>query len=131
MERILCISSYEKGQDFMRQCAEMGVKPTLLTVEKLRDAPWPREVLEDVALLPNEYTKEALIKRFAGWRGGAASIAWLRLMNLTWMSRRRFASTRGFRGWASPSTAYYRDKLADAHRGEGVGLSGASRFAVF
>ncbi len=61
MERILCISSYEKGQDFMRQCAEMGVKPTLLTVEKLRDAPWPREVLEDVALLPNEYTKEALI----------------------------------------------------------------------
>ena len=33
----------------MRQCAEMGVKPTLLTVEKLRDAPWPRDVLEDVA----------------------------------------------------------------------------------
>ena len=48
-QRFLCISSYEKGQDFMRQCAELGVKPTLLTVEKLRDAPWPREVLEDVA----------------------------------------------------------------------------------
>ena len=41
-ERLLCISSYEKGQDFMRQCAEMGVKPTLLTVDKLRDADWPR-----------------------------------------------------------------------------------------
>ena len=49
-QRILCISSYEKGQDFMRQCAEMGVIPTLLTVEKLRDAPWPREILEDVVL---------------------------------------------------------------------------------
>ena len=34
-ERILCITSYEKGQDFLRQCAAMGVKPTLLTVEKL------------------------------------------------------------------------------------------------
>ncbi len=53
MQRILCISSYEKGQDFMRQCAEMGVKPTLLTVEKLRDAPWPREILEDVSCMPN------------------------------------------------------------------------------
>ena len=38
IERFLCIASYEKGQDFMRQCAEMGVKPTLLTVDKLRDA---------------------------------------------------------------------------------------------
>ena len=28
IQRFLCISSYEKGQDFMRQCAEMGVKPT-------------------------------------------------------------------------------------------------------
>ena len=47
-ERILCIASYEKGQDFMRQCAEMGVKPLLLTVEKLRDADWPRGALEEI-----------------------------------------------------------------------------------
>ncbi len=54
-ERFLCISSYEKGQDFMRQCAEMGVKPTLLTVEKLREATWPREILEDmVTFMPDE-----------------------------------------------------------------------------
>ena len=52
--RILCISSYVKGQDFMRQCAEMGVRPTLLTVEKYRDAEWPREVLDDVATMPEE-----------------------------------------------------------------------------
>ncbi len=51
IHRFLCIASYEKGQDFMRQCAEMGVKPTLLTVEKLRDAAWPHEVLEDIAFM--------------------------------------------------------------------------------
>ena len=60
-QRFLCISSYEKGQDFMRQCAEMGVKPTLLTVEKLCDAPWPRDVLEDVSLMSNDFTKDSLI----------------------------------------------------------------------
>ena len=52
IERFLCISSYEKGQDFLRQCAEMGVKPTLLTVDKLRDADWPREALEELATMP-------------------------------------------------------------------------------
>ena len=51
-ERLLCISSYEKGQDFLRTCAESGVKTTLLTVEKLRDAPWPREALEDLVTMP-------------------------------------------------------------------------------
>ena len=35
-ERFLCVASYEKGHDFMRQCAEMGVRPTLLTLEGLR-----------------------------------------------------------------------------------------------
>ncbi len=53
-QRILCISTYAKGQDFMRQCAEMGVKPTLLTVEKLRDAEWPYEALEDIATMPQD-----------------------------------------------------------------------------
>ena len=54
-------ASYEKGQDFLRQCAEMGVKPTLLTVDKLRDAEWPREVLEEVALMPADLTREQIL----------------------------------------------------------------------
>jgi biotin carboxylase len=60
-ERFLLIASYEKGQDFMRQCAELGVKSTLLTVEKLRDADWPRESLEDLALMPADLTREQIL----------------------------------------------------------------------
>ncbi|HEX4286939.1 MAG TPA: ATPase [Terracidiphilus sp.] len=59
--RFLCISSYEKGQDFLLQCAELGVKPTLLTVEKLRTADWPREVIEDLALVPDEASREQIL----------------------------------------------------------------------
>ena len=55
-QRFLCIASYEKGQDFLRQCAEMGVKPTLLTLDKLRDADWPREALEELATMPSGLT---------------------------------------------------------------------------
>ena len=57
-ERILCISTYEKGQDFLRQCADMGVKTTLLTLEKHRDGDWPHEALEDLATMPEGLTKE-------------------------------------------------------------------------
>ena len=60
-QRFLCISSYEKGQDFMRQCAEMGVKPTLLTVEKLRDADWPHEALEDLATIPMNMSRDQFL----------------------------------------------------------------------
>src|SRR5215469_15159081 len=59
--RILCISTYEKGQDFLRQCAEMGVRPTLLTVEKLRNGDWPRDILEDLALMPENLTREQVL----------------------------------------------------------------------
>jgi len=62
IDRFLCIASYEKGQDFMRQCAEMGVRPSLLTVEKLRDAAWPREVLEDIHLMADDCALVDLIQ---------------------------------------------------------------------
>jgi biotin carboxylase len=60
-QRFLCIASYEKGQDFLRQCAELGVKPTLLTVEKLRDADWPRDILEEIATTPAELSREQIL----------------------------------------------------------------------
>lgn len=53
METILCITSYEKGQDFLRECAENGARTILITVEKLRDADWPREVLAGLYVLPS------------------------------------------------------------------------------
>ena len=40
---ILCITSYEKGQAFMREAKQQGSTVYLLTVEKLRDADWPRD----------------------------------------------------------------------------------------
>lgn len=60
-QRVLCIASYEKGQDFLRQCAELGAKPTLLTVDKLRDADWPRDILEEIATTPAELSREQIL----------------------------------------------------------------------
>ena len=50
----LCITTYEKGQEFMRQCKREGCRVLLLTAEKLRDADWPRESLDDSFYLPEQ-----------------------------------------------------------------------------
>ena len=48
----LCITTYEKGQEFMRECKRHGCRVLLLTAEKLRDADWPRESLDNTFYLP-------------------------------------------------------------------------------
>src|SRR6266849_5133871 len=58
---ILCVSSYEKGQEFMRTCKRLGCRVLLLTVEKLRDGDWPRESLDDLFLMPEEIAQQHLI----------------------------------------------------------------------
>jgi biotin carboxylase len=60
-ERFLCIASFEKGQDFLRQCAEMGVKPTLLTLDKLREGDWPRDALEELVTMPSGLNCEQIL----------------------------------------------------------------------
>ena len=48
----LCITTYEKGQEFMRECKRQGCRVLLLTAEKIRDADWPRESLDETFYLP-------------------------------------------------------------------------------
>src|SRR5246127_2141999 len=50
----LCITTYEKGQEFMRECKRQGCGVILVTAEKLRHADWPRESLDNTYYLPPE-----------------------------------------------------------------------------
>jgi biotin carboxylase len=58
----LCITTYEKGQEFMRECKRQGCRVLLLTAEKLRDADWPRESLDDTFYLPAEIPLADIVK---------------------------------------------------------------------
>jgi biotin carboxylase len=58
----LCITTYEKGQEFMRECKRQGCRVLLLTAEKLRDADWPRESLDDTFYLPAEISLADIVQ---------------------------------------------------------------------
>jgi len=45
---VLCLATYYKGERFMREAAAQGARVYLLTVAKLLQRPWPRDILADV-----------------------------------------------------------------------------------
>lgn len=50
---ILCISSYFKGEAFLRQAKKEGCRVLLLTEEKITNENWPRESIDEVFLMPD------------------------------------------------------------------------------
>jgi biotin carboxylase len=111
-ERFLCIASYEKGQDFLRQCAELGVKPTLLTVDKLRDADWPRDILEEVVTMPPGLTVEQILNTVSYMARARRFDRIIALDEFDIETAAQIREHMRIRGMGVTASAYYRDKLA-------------------
>jgi len=58
---ILCLASYVKGHEFLRECKRLGCRVLLLTVEKHKDAEWPRESLDERFLMPDLLKRDDVI----------------------------------------------------------------------
>src|SRR5215203_755039 len=51
---IICLATYFKGTDFVRECKEHGCNVVLITKEKVLNEDWPRESLDDLIAVPND-----------------------------------------------------------------------------
>jgi len=58
---LLCISTYEKGQAFLREAARLGCRVELLTVHKLRGADWPWESLAEIHTIAEDLTAQQVL----------------------------------------------------------------------
>jgi len=56
--RIFCLSTYEKGQAFLEECAALGCRVVLLTVDKHKNGDWPKAILEDFVTMPDGLSLE-------------------------------------------------------------------------
>jgi hypothetical protein len=43
---VVCLASFEKGHEFIRECKRAGAHVLLLTVAALEHAAWPRESID-------------------------------------------------------------------------------------
>jgi biotin carboxylase len=64
----LCIATYRKGDEFLRELRRQGCRVLLLTEEKLRDADWPREAIDEFFYLRRDMPLDDI-------RKGAAHLA--------------------------------------------------------
>ena len=51
---IICLATYFKGADFIRECKEHGCHVVLVTKEKMLREDWPRAILDDLIAVPND-----------------------------------------------------------------------------
>ncbi len=58
---VVCLATYYKGVDFIRECKNHGCQVVLITKEKTLSEEWPRESLDDVIGLPNDAAPELFI----------------------------------------------------------------------
>ena len=120
---ILCISSYEKGQEFLRTCKNLGCRVLLLTVEKLRDADWPRESVDEFFFMPEELPVQAIINTvsyLARWQPID------RIVALDEFDLENVAALREhlrIPGMGLTTIRYFRDKLAMRGRAQESGIS--------
>ena len=51
---IVCLATYFKGTEFIRECKAHGCHVVLITKEKMLSEDWPRESLDDLIAVPND-----------------------------------------------------------------------------
>jgi biotin carboxylase len=58
---VVCVASFFKGNDFIRECKRQGARVVLLTREKLLTADWARESLADVIAIPGKTSVQSYL----------------------------------------------------------------------
>jgi biotin carboxylase len=61
MPTIICIASFFKGNEFIRECKQLGAGVVLLTREKLLDADWSRDSLDDLIAIPGKTSVQSYL----------------------------------------------------------------------
>jgi biotin carboxylase len=119
---VLCVTSYEKGQDFMRECKRQGCRVFLITVQSLEKANWPRESLDDVFYMPNNYLRDDIIK---GVSYLARTMQIDRIVALDDFEIETGAALREHLrvpGMGDTTARYFRDKLAMRVKAQSAGI---------
>lgn len=119
---LLCIATYRKGDEFLRECNRQGCRVLLLTEEKLRDSDWPREAIDEFYYIRRDMPHDDI-------RKGAAHAARTerieRIVALDDFDVELAASLREYLhipGMGETTARAFRDKLAMRHRARSAGI---------
>jgi biotin carboxylase len=120
---VLCIATYRKGDEFMRECRQQGCRVLLLTEEKLADSDWPREAIDAFYYVRRDMPEDDI-------RKGAAYLARTerldRIVALDDFDVEMAAMLREYLhvpGMGETTARAFRDKLAMRSRARSAGIA--------
>lgn len=122
---ILCLASYEKGFDFLREAKDQGCRVLLLTSESVRNGRWPREAIDETFYMPDDnhrWNREHVILAVSHL---AKTVQLDRIVPLDDFDLEIAAALREhlrIPGMGETTTRYFRDKLAMRARALDAGL---------
>ena len=124
---IVCLASYEKGHEFLREAKRQGCRVFLVTSLSLKDtAAWPREALDDIFYMQDEDKKWDRSGTLLGISYLARSHKIDRIVPLDDFDLEMAAAVREHLrvpGMGETTTRYFRDKLAMRVRAQEAGLN--------
>jgi len=121
----LCVSSYEKGHDFMRECKANGCRVILLTSESLKNASWPQESIDKTFYIHDRNKDWEMKDVIYGVSFIAREEKIDRIVALDDYDVEKAASLREhlrIPGMGDTTARYFRDKLAMRERASDVGI---------
>lgn len=119
---IVCLSSFFKGEEFIRACKALGCRVLLITVDKLRDADWPREAIDEMLYMPDLFKREDVIHGIS-WLARTEHID--RIVPLDEFDLEMASALREhlrIPGMGETTVRHYRDKLAMRMRAREQGV---------
>ncbi len=112
---ILCIASYFKGIDFLKQCKREGCRVLLLTSKSLENREWPRESIDEIFYIPDNNNEWNMKDVIYGVSFLARSEKIDRIVALDDFDVEKAATLREhlrIGGMGDTTARYFRDKLA-------------------
>jgi biotin carboxylase len=119
---ILCLASYFKGHDFVRECHRLGARVLLVTREALRDLDWPRDSIVELLVMPDTTRRDHMVNGVS-WLARRESID--RIVPLDEFDLEMASTLREHMripGMGESTVRFFRDKLAMRMQAEERGL---------
>ena len=125
MLTLLCIASYHKGFEFLREAKRQGAQVLLVTSASLRDAEWPTESIDEIFYIQDDQKRWKLDDLILGASHLARRVAIDRIVPLDDFDLEKASALREhlrIPGMGETTTRYFRDKLAMRVRAQDDGL---------
>lgn len=119
---IFCLSTYVKGQAFMRECARLGCRVELLTLEKHRNADWPRDILAEIHTMPEDMASWQVVNTVTYLARSRKIDRFVALDEFDMETAATLREHMRLPGLGESATRFFRDKLSMRVRAREAGL---------